>query len=98
MKQYLENYLRPKAWNREFIFENKYWHTKASPCLSMSGPNSSYNSQEHSIFTFKTFSIGANARYFSKAQLEVNNSIYYPQLDITANKESRWYRALMRYR
>ena len=37
-----------------------------------------YNSQTHNIFTFKTFSIGANQRYFSKAQLEVNNSMHYP--------------------
>ena len=46
---------------------------------------------------FDTFSIEANNRCFSKAQLEVNNSIYYPQLEMTANEESRLYRALMSF-
>ena len=53
--------------------------------------------QEHNIFTFKTFRIGANTRYFSKVQLEMNNSIYYPQLALSANEESRLYRALMNF-
>ena len=44
-----------------------------------------------------TFSIGANNRYFTKAQLEVNNSIYYPQLEMTSQEESRLYRALMAF-
>ena len=49
------------------------------------------------IFTFDTFAIGANNRYFAKAQLEVNNSIYYPQLEMTSQEESRLYRALMAF-
>ena len=57
-------------------------------------PTASYNSQEHNIFTFDTFFIGANNRYFSKAQLEVNNSIYYPQLEMTSDEESRLYPVL----
>ena len=60
-------------------------------------PTENYNNQERNIFTFKTFAIGANNRYFSKAQLEVNNSIYYPHLEMTTNEESRLYRALMSY-
>ena len=60
-------------------------------------PTASYNSQEHKIFTFKTFSIGANTRYFSKAQLEINDSIYHPQLELSSNEESRLYKALMSY-
>ena len=51
-------------------------------------PTASYSNQEHNIFTFETFSIGANNRYFAKAQLEVNNSIYYPQLEMTADEEA----------
>ena len=35
-----------------------------------------YNNQQQNIFSFKTFYIGANHRYFSKAQLEINNSIH----------------------
>ena len=60
-------------------------------------PTASYSSQEHNIFTYKTFAIGANQRYFSKAQLEVNNSMHYPQLEMTAQEESRLYRALMSF-
>ena len=26
--------------NCEFIFQTKYWHTRASPCISVGGPNS----------------------------------------------------------
>ena len=60
-------------------------------------PAANYTNQERNIFTFKTFDIGANNRYFSGAQLEVNNSIYYLQLEMTINEESRLYRALMSY-
>ena len=48
MKQYLENYLKPKTWKylREHqetyqtatvssFFRIKYWHTKTSPCISV---------------------------------------------------------------
>ena len=45
----------------------------------------------------ETFDIGANNRYFSRAQLELSNSIYYPQLEMTSQEESRLYRALMLY-
>ena len=58
-------------------------------------PTANYINQEHNIFTFKTSAIGANNRYFSKVQLEINNSISYPQLEMSANEESRLYRALM---
>ena len=58
-------------------------------------PTANYTNQEKK--TFRTFDIGANDRYFSRAQLQVNNSIYYPQLEMTTNEESRLYRALMSY-
>ena len=60
-------------------------------------PTASYSSQTNNIFTFNTFSIGANQRYFTKAQLEVNNSMHYPQLEMTSQEESRLYRALMSF-
>lgn len=60
-------------------------------------PTVNYTSQERDGFTFKTFDIGANHRYFSRVQLEVSNSIYYPQLEMTTKEESRLYRALMSY-
>ena len=110
MKQYLENYLKPKTW--KYLREHQEINQTAagSSFFTISTgirrprhvflwvvPTASYNSQEHNNFTFKTFSIGENARYFSKAQLEVNNSIYYPQPELTANEESRLYKALVRY-
>lgn len=99
MKQYLENYLQPKTW--KYLREHQEINQTAavSSIFRMSTgirrprhvflwvvPTASFNSQEHNIFTLKTFSIGANNRYFSKAQLEVNNSIYYPQLELKLMK------------
>ena len=107
MKEYTEKYLKPKKWaylkeHHEIIQTtaiNSYFRISTGirrprHVLLWVVPTASYNSQEHNIFTFDTFSIGANNRYFSKAQLEVNNSIYYPQLEMTSNEESRLYRAL----
>ena len=110
IKEYTEKYLKPKKWtylkeHHEIIQTtavNSYFRISTGirrprHVLLWVVPTASYNSQTHNIFTFKTFSIGANHRYFSKAQLEVNNSIYYPQLEMTANGESRLYRALMSF-
>ena len=108
MKQYVENYLKPKTW--KYLREHQEIHQTAAVSsffrISIGiqrprhvflwvNPTASYNSQEHNIFTFKTFSIVANTRYFSKAQQQVNNSICYPQLELSANEESRLYRTLM---
>ena len=40
--------------------------------------------------------VGGN-RGFARAQLEINNSMYYPQLEFSSTSESRLYRALMSY-
>jgi len=108
MKQYVENYLKPKTW--KYLREHQEIYQTAAVSFRIStviqrprhvflwvNPTASYNSQEHNIFTFKTFSIVANTRYFSKAQQQVNNSIYYPQLELLANEESRLFRALMNF-
>ena len=108
MKQYVENYLKPKTWKYLREHQEIYQTAAVSSFFRISigiqrprhvflwvNPTASYNSQEHNIFTFKTFSIVANTRYFSKAQQQVNNSIYYPQLELSANEESRLYRTLM---
>ena len=108
MKEYLDNYLKPKKWhyNKE--------HHEVEPTTAVNSffriltgirkprhvfvwvvPTANYGHQERNIFTFKTFEIGANHRYFTRAQFEVNNSIYYPQLDFTSTEESRLYRALV---
>ena len=110
MKEYTEKYLKPKKWTylrehheiTQTTAVNSYFRTSTGirrprHVLLWVVPTASYNSQEHNIFTFDTFSIGANNRYFSKAQLEVNNSIYYPQLEMTSDEESRLYRALLSF-
>ena len=110
MKEYTEKYLKPKKWtylreHHEIIqttATNSYFRISTGirrprHVLLWVVPTASYGSQQHNIFTFKTFAIGANQRYFSKAQLEVNNSIYYPQLEMTSQEESRLYRALLSF-
>ena len=106
----MEKYLKPKKWvylmehleNTPTTATNSFFRISTGirrprHVLVWVVPTASYNNQEHNIFTFNTFSIGANQRYFSKAQLEVNDSIYYPQLQMTAQEESRLYRALMSF-
>ena len=60
-------------------------------------PDASYATQTENIFVFDTNSIGANDVHFSRAQLVVNNSKYYPELSINANEKTKLYRALMEY-
>ena len=110
MKEYTEKYLKPKKWIYLMEHQESTPTTATNSFFRISTgirrprhvlvwvvPTASYSSQEHNIFTFNTFSIGANQRYFSKAQLEVNSSMHYPQLEMTAQEESRLYRALMSF-
>ena len=110
MKEYTEKYLKPKKWIYLREHQESIQTTAINSFFRIATgirrprhvflwvvPTASYSNQEHNIFTFKTFSIGANQRYFAKAQLEVNNSIYYPQLEMTSQEESRLYRALMSF-
>ena len=62
-------------------------------------PEASYAAQTANIFVFDTNSIGNQnpTVYFSRAQLVVNNSKYYPELPINANEKTILYRALMEY-
>ena len=60
-------------------------------------PEASYAAQTANIFVFDTNSIGANNAHFSRAQLVINNSKYYPELSINANEKTKLYRALMEY-
>ena len=59
-------------------------------------PTLSYNNQGANIFTFGISNIGEN-RGYARAQLEMNNSIFYPQLEFSSTEESRLYRALMSF-
>ena len=110
MKEYTEKYLKPKKWiylmehleSTQTTAINSFFRISTGirrprHVLVWVVPTASYSNQEHNIFTFNTFSIGANQRYFSKAQLEVNSSMHYPQLEMTAQEESRLYRALMSF-
>ena len=109
-KLYLENYLKPKKWT--FLNETvKSLPTKISSgsfrisvgvnkprhVFVWVVPSAYYNSQEHNIFTFKTFNIGANSRYFSSASLQVNGSKQYPKSVFKTEEEERLYRTLMSY-
>ena len=62
-------------------------------------PEASYAVQTANIFVFDTNSIGNQDPEvnFSRAQLVVNNSKYYPELPINANEKTKLYRALMEY-
>ena len=59
-------------------------------------PTASYSNQEANIFTFGLNKVGDN-QGFARAQLEINNSMFYPQLEFSSTEESRLYRALMSY-
>ena len=62
-------------------------------------PEASYAAQTANIFVFDTNSIGNQdpTVYFSRAQLVVNNSKYYPELPVNADEKTKLYRALMEY-
>ena len=91
MKHYLADYLKPKKWTYLKEQQETISTTATNSFFRISTgirrprhevvwvvPPANYSNQERNIFAFRTFEIGANNRYFSSAQLEVNNSIYYP--------------------
>ena len=109
LKGYLEDYLKPKKW----IYHKEHQEIKQSGATNDSFrvttgirrprhvfiwavPTLSYNNQGANIFTFGISNIGGN-RGYARAQLEMNNSMFYPQLEFSSTEESRLYRALMSY-
>ena len=109
LKNYLEDYLKPKKW----IYLKEHHEIKQSGATNDSFriitgirrprhvfiwavPTLSYNNQGENIFTFGISNIGGNRGYAS-AQLEIKNSMFYPQLEMKSVEESRLYRALMSY-
>ena len=109
LKGYLEDYLKPK----KSIYQKEHHEIKQSGATNDSFristgirrprhvfiwavPTLSYNNQGANIFTFGISNIGGN-RGYARAQLEMNNSMFYPQLEMTSVEESRLYRALMSY-
>ena len=109
LKGYLADYLKPKTW----IYQKEHHEIKQSGATNDSFrisagirrprhvfiwavPTLAYDNQGANIFTFALNKVGGN-RSFIRAQLEINNSMYYPQLEFSSTSESRLYRALMSY-
>ena len=109
LKGYLSDYLKPKTW----IYQKEHHEIKQSGATNdafristgirrprhvfiWAVPTAAYNNQAANIFTFGLNKVGGN-RSFARAQLEINNSMYYPQLELSAAEETRLYRALMSY-
>ena len=109
LKGYLSDYLKPKTW----IYQKEHHEIKQSGATNdafristgirrprhvfiWAVPTLSYNNQAANIFTFGLNQVGGN-QGFARAQMEINNSIYYPQLELSSTEESRLYRELMSY-
>ena len=109
LKGYLSDYLKPKTW----IYQKEHQEIKQSGATNdafristgirrprhvfiWAVPTASYNNQAANIFTFGLNKVGGN-QGFARAQVEINNSIYYPQLELSSTEESRLYRELMSY-
>ena len=109
LKGYLSDYLKPKTW----IYQKEHHEIKQSGAANdafristgirrprhvfiWAVPTASYNNQAANIFTFGLNKVGGN-QGFARAQVEINNSIYYPQLELSSTEESRLYRELMSY-
>ena len=109
LKAYLADYLKPKTW----IYQKEHHEIKQSGATNdafristgirrprhvfiWAVPTASYNNQAANIFTFGLNKVGGD-QGFARAQVEINNSIYYPQLELSSAEESRLYRELMSY-
>ena len=109
LKNYLEDYLKPKKW----IYLREHHEIKDSGAVNdafristgirrprhvfiWAVPTLAYDNQGANIFKFGISDIGGN-RGYARAQLEMNNSMFYPQLEFSSTEESRLYRALMSY-
>ena len=109
LKDYLADYLQPKTW----IYQKEHHEIKQSGATNdafristgirrprhvfiWAVPTLSYNNQGANIFTFGLNKVGGD-QGFARAQMEINNSIYYPQLELSSTEESRLYRELMSY-
>ena len=109
LQAYLAEYLKPKTWT----YLKEHQEIKQSGATNdafristgirrprhvfiWAVPTLSYNNYGANIFTFGISNIGGN-RSYARAQLEINNSIFYPQLEFSSTEESRLYRALMSF-
>ena len=109
---YRSDYMKPKKWPYLAEYFYKFTRAgdnrgdmvrlvtsirKPRHAFIWTVPEASYAAQTSNIFVFDTNSIGANNAHFSRAQLVVNNSKYYPELSVNANEKTKLYRALMEY-
>ena len=109
LKAYLADYLKPKKWN--FLKEKlniKQTQSLSDAFVISTGirrprhvfiwavTTGQYGNQVGNIFNFGLSTIGGD-QSFARAQLEINNSNYYPQLEYSSATKSRLYRALMTY-
>ena len=109
---YRSDYMKPKKWLYLTEFFYKFTRVgdnrgdmirlvtsirKPRHVFIWTVPEVSYTVQTSNIFVFDTNSIGTNNAHFSRAQLVINNSKYYPELSVNANEKTKLYRALMEY-
>ena len=109
---YRSDYMKPKKWPYLAEYFHKFTRAgdnrgdmirlvtsirKPRHVFIWTVPDASYATQTSNIFVFDTNSIGANNVHFSRAQLVVNNSKYYPELSVNANEKTKLYRTLMEY-
>ena len=109
---YRSDYMKPKKWSYLAEYFHKFTRAgdnrgdmirlvtsirKPRHVFIWTVPEASYGVQTANIFVFDTNSIGTNNVHFSRAQLVVNNSKYYPELSVNANEKTKLYRALMEY-
>ena len=109
LKTYLDDFKLPKTWT----YHKEHHEIKQSNATNdafriSSGirkprhvfiwavTTANYNNQEENIFTFGLNQVGGDQGY-ARSQIEINNSIYYPQLELSSTEESRLYRELMSY-
>ena len=106
---YLHDYQKPRTWT----YQKEHHEIKQSGATNdafrisagirrprhvfiWAVPTLAYNNQAANIFTFGLNRVGGD-QGFARAQMEINNSIYYPQLELSSAEESRLYRELMSY-
>ena len=109
LKAYLADYLKPKTWRYlKEKHEMKQTQSLSDAFVIATGvrrprhvfiwavTTAQYGNQAGNIFNFGLSTIGGE-QSFARAQLEINNSNYYPQLEFSTATKSRLYRALMSY-
>ena len=100
---YLDDYQKPKTWayhkehheiKQSGATNDAFWISagirRPRHVFIWAVPTVSYSNQVANIFTFGLNQVGGD-QGFARAQLEINNSIYYPQLELTSTEESRLY-------